>query len=450
MSATKLWDKWFSVDEMMQQLTVWNDNILDNYIAQEDVIWNAAHAKMLEKSWYLTTEELKNILVELKNIFWEIQKWDYKIGSEFEDIHSAVEAKLTEKLWDTWKKIHTWRSRNDQVLLDMQLFLRKSLFETLKNIQTTLKEFEEKIASDWSIKMPWYTHLQRAMPSSVSLWLWAFYEQMISLLEKWNYLLEEVNKSPLWWAAGFWVSLNTDPNYTATLLGFRRAVYNPIYMNNTRGLFELRILDFYAEIAGMFQKFSIDIMFGQTTEFWFFWLPKEFTTGSSIMPQKKNLDIVELLRGRTAKIYAKKVEIEWIIGKMPSSYHRDFQFTKEPFIEAQKEMKNIFDSVYIIIKNLIFNKDKLELALSDEMYTTYAAFQYSADGVPFRDAYKSIAKELELGTFDAKKYHSHFQKIQDDWEKNYWKLQSEKQELSSQIAKKEQNIEEKIKCIFDV
>lgn len=425
MTTTPIWFKWKQPSKIMHDLTAWNDYILDRKILKYDAIWSAGHIKMLYKTGYMSFDDASLILDELKNIFHDAQEWNFDFGPEYEDCHSAIEDRLIRKLQDTGKRIHVWRSRNDQVLLATRLYMRSRLLQYLNSILDLLSTLEERIKRDGSIKISWYTHMQKAMPSSIGLFLQAFYEHWVELLERGMNLFEEMNICPFGWAAWFWVSLDTDKEYTAKILWFHRVVRNPINMNNSRGRYELRILYFLNEVAGLMDKFASDIMLWQTAEFWYWTLPAEFSTGSSIMPQKRNLDIVELLRWRSAKIYWASHEVQMLLTKLPSSYHRDFQYSKEPFMRADDEIWKMFEMMNLILEQLIFHKDTLENSVTPELFTTYAAFRLVAEWVPFREAYVQIAEQYKEWNFNHTEYRKDFEIIQKkflDDSKILWEL----------------------------
>ena len=389
-----LWDKGYSIDERMQQLTVGKDIILDKELVIWDCIGSAVHAKMLHSIGLLTRDELSGLLVELKKIYERGQKKEIEIPFELEDVHNVIENILSENLGDIGLKIHAGRSRNDQILVTTRLYLRNMLLEWIGALIHIIHVFFTRYDEVKNIGMPGYTHMQPAMPSSVGMWLHAFIEGLLELIQEGLMLYEIVNKNPLGASAGFGSNLNLNRELTTSLLGFLKVQRSPIDCNNSRGRYELKIVQFGAAAASLFEKFACDVMLYTTREYGFFKLADGLTTGSSIMPQKKNYDIAELLRGRASKIRSAASEIEWIIAKLTSSYNRDFQYTKEPVIRADHEFRDIIDMVDIIISNLQVNQERLNEVMYPDLYATYEANRLAESGVPYRKAYREVARKV--------------------------------------------------------
>lgn len=449
MNANKpMWFKWTTPNSIMHELTAWNDYILDLNLVHHDAAWSMAHAAMLHKNNYLSSSDIDLIKKELKRIYDEGIHWSFIIEKSFEDVHSAIEARLIENLGESWKKIHLWRSRNDQILLCMRLYTREIVLEWLDYLHVLMGSMRERIVKDGNIMMSWYTHMQRWMPSSIWMWLQAFYEEGVELLRRGYHLLDELNVCPLGGAAGFWVPLDTDPDYVSHLLGFSRRHLNPMNGNNSRWRYELRAVTFAKEIASMLEKFSVDIMLWQTTEYNFWTLPDEYSTWSSIMPQKRNLDIAELLRARWSKIQWAFTELSSVLAKLPSSYHRDFQYSKEPLIRTNEELIAMIKMGDLIVKNLILKKESLESSVTPELYTTYAAFHLVSNWVPFRDAYKEIWESWKNWTFKHEAFTDDYQLIQNRIINAMEVLEGEANAIFENIAQFKNNQCEKIRALF--
>lgn len=411
-SGGRLWDKGEPINELMHRLTVGDDPILDKNLVCSDALGSAAHARMLQSVGLLDEATTAKLLKGLKGIYEQGLKGEFAIPSALEDVHTAIEARLTEQSGEAGQRIHTGRSRNDQVLLAVRLFLRSTVVEQLD----TIVGFATELSSRWEewkdVSMPGYTHLQPAMPASVGMWIHAFYEGTLEIIRDGLHLLEVLNANPLGSAAGFGVSLPQDRAYVAKLLGFDRVQRSYIDANNSRGRYEQRYLRWIIDLGALLEKFACDVMLFSMEEFRFFSLPVELTTGSSIMPQKRNPDLVELLRGRSAKLRGVEQELAWTTGKLPSSYHRDFQYTKEPVIRGKKEANDILTMALLTLRGLTINKDRLEKALYPELYATYDAYLEVTSGLPFREAYKKTAGRVKDGLLDIPKLRKEFDVIQ--------------------------------------
>jgi len=395
----KLWQKDKSALAEVDKFTVGNDRDLDIYLAPFDVLGSLAHTKMLESVGLLSTEELSLLQAELKNIYQQIQKTDFKLNDGAEDIHSQVELMLTQKLGDVGKKIHSARSRNDQVLVDLKLFLRSEIEKTVINTKALfdlLITQSEKFKDDL---LPGYTHLQLAMPSSFGLWFGAYAESLVDDLTTLEAAYRVVNKNPLGSAAGYGSSFPINRKMTTDLLGFDDLNYNVVYAQMGRGKTERIVASALANMAATLAKLSMDACLYLNQNFGFISFPDELTTGSSIMPHKKNPDVFELIRSHCNRIQALPNEIMLMTTNLPSGYHRDLQLIKEHIIPAFENLNDCLAMTGLMLSNIEVKKDLLR----DEKY----AFLFSVEevnklvlqGMPFRDAYKQIGTDIETGNF---------------------------------------------------
>jgi argininosuccinate lyase len=395
----KLWQKDKASLQEVERFTVGNDRDLDIYLAPFDVMGSLAHTKMLQSVGLLSKEELSVLEIELKNIYQQIQESDFKLNDGVEDIHSQVELMLTQKLGDVGKKIHSARSRNDQVLVDLKLFLRSEIEKTVINTKTLfdlLITQSEKYKDDL---LPGYTHLQLAMPSSFGLWFGAYAESLVDDLITVEAAYRIVNKNPLGSAAGYGSSFPINRQITTDLLGFDALNYNVVYAQMGRGKTERIVASALANIAATLSKLSMDACLYLNQNFGFISFPDELTTGSSIMPHKKNPDVFELIRSHCNRIQALPNEIMLMTTNLPSGYHRDLQLIKEHIIPAFKNLNDCMQMAGLMLSNIEIKTDLLK----DEKY----AFLFSVEevnklvlqGMPFRDAYKKVGTDIEAGKF---------------------------------------------------
>jgi len=389
----KLWEKNYKLNKKIEEYTVGNDYIIDQKLVKYDCIASIAHAKMLCKINILTKDECKKIVKKLK----EIIKLDiedlFKINKEDEDCHTAIEKFLIKELGKTGKKIHTGRSRNDQVLTALRLYYKdelKFVIESVNNLIGALESLKEKFGD---IEIPGYTHMKKAMPSSINLWCNAFIESMNDDVTLLNFIYEHIDKSPLGTGAGYGIPIEVDREFTAGLLGFQKIQKNPLYVQNSRGKFESLILHGLNNIMLVLNKLSMDVLLFGTSEFGFMEFPSEFCTGSSIMPHKKNLDALELIRANYHKTVGFEFEIKNIIGNLISGYNRDLQLTKEPTIKGFNITKDSLEVMNFLLMELKVNKNKCKEAMTKELYATKKIYDLVGKGFTFRDAYKKISKE---------------------------------------------------------
>jgi len=390
----KLWKKKHNLDEEIEKFTVGNDYILDEKIVKYDCQASIAHAKMLNKINILTDDELDKIVKELNNILDKSQEGDFKIDLSQEDVHTAIENYLVDKLGDLGKKIHTARSRNDQVLVALRLYYQNELSEVKKGILLFQKSLHSFIKNFGEIVIPGFTHTRKAMPSSISMWSKSFIDSMDDNLKLIDTCFELLDQCPLGTGAGYGVPLKIDCKITAELLNFSKIQENPIYAQNSRGKFESSILHSLSQISYDLNKMSSDLIFFTYSGLGHFSLPDEFCTGSSIMPQKKNPDVLELVRSKHHSILAAEFQVKGMLSNLISGYHRDMQLLKEPMIKSFNEIKNCLNIMSLVIGGLEVNKARSKELMTDELYATERVYELVKNGVSFRDAYKKIGKEF--------------------------------------------------------
>ncbi len=411
--SRRLWAKSGEVtDEVMQRLTVGEDPILDSALVVHDCVGSAAHARMLAKCGHLSKPELRKLLIGLRKIFKLGKIGKFNIPAALEDVHTAIETRLVSQFGEAGLRIHTARSRNDQVMLAMRLFLRTELLNRLASTLELLDIVQVKFQALKDVPLPGYTHMQPAMPSSVGMWLHALYEELLVIVQRGLSLLEDLDVSPLGGAAGFGVSIKTDPAFVANILKFKQHYRSPIQANNSRGREELHALQWITTAGAVMEKFVWDMLLYCSREFGFFALPNKLTTGSSIMPQKRNPDLLELTRSRCARLRGYETELAWIIGKLPTSYHRDLQLTKRPVMQALKDFSEILEMMKLSLKGFTVNRKRLEAAMHTDLYATYDAYRQVKLGQPFREAYRVVAKRVVDGTLDPKALQRDFAPIQ--------------------------------------
>lgn len=403
----KLWQKDIQSLKSVEKFTVGNDRELDIYLAPFDVLGSLAHIKMLASIGLLSSDELARLEVELKNIYQLIQKGNFKLDDGVEDIHSQVELMLTQKLGDVGKKIHSARSRNDQVLVDLKLFLRseiEKLVLSTKALFDLLIQQSEKHKDDL---LPGYTHLQLAMPSSFGLWFGAYAESLVDDLITLQAAFEVVNKNPLGSAAGYGSSFPINRKMTTDLLGFDDLNYNVVYAQMGRGKTERIVASALANIAASLSKLSMDACLYLNQNFSFISFPEELTTGSSIMPHKKNPDVFELIRSHCNRIQALPNEIMLMTTNLPSGYHRDLQLIKEHIIPAFQNLQSCIEMTGLMISNMVVKKDLLLNKQYQFLFSVEEVNKLVLQGVPFRDAYKQIGNDIDKGNFSYTPSPSH-------------------------------------------
>ncbi|UKK74301.1 argininosuccinate lyase [Segatella bryantii] len=407
--ANKLWEKNFEVNKEIERFTVGRDREMDLYLAKYDVMGSMAHITMLETIGLLKKEELNVLLKELKNIYAICERGEFVIEDGIEDVHSQVEVMLTNKLGDIGKKIHSGRSRNDQVLVDLKLFTRQELKDIVEAVKILFDELIQKSNQYKDILMPGYTHLQIAMPSSFGLWFGAYAESLADDVTFLQAAYKITNRNPLGSAAGYGSSFPLNRTLTTKLLGFDSMDYNVVYAQMGRGKMERNVAFALASVAGTLAKMAFDACMFNSQNFSFVKLPKECTTGSSIMPHKKNPDVFELIRAKSNKIQSLPQQVMLIMNNLPVGYFRDLQIIKEVFLPAFDELKDCLQMAAYIINKIEVNKHILDNPMYDPMFSVEEVNNLAASGVPFRDAYKKVGLEIEAGTFKANKniHHTH-------------------------------------------
>jgi argininosuccinate lyase len=408
--STRLWDKGQTLEPHVHLFTVGRDPELDAILTAFDAVASAAHARMLLKIGILSSQECKELLLELKNIYTESSAGEFIILPELEDCHTAIEVRLVERLGDVGKKIHTGRSRNDQVLVAMRLFLRANITKNINALISLATTIYDRAANEVHTVMPGYTHTQRAMPTTAGMLLLSYSEYVLTLINDGFSAYRRINWNPLGVGSGFGVPLELDRTVTTTLLGFDRIQQNPIFVQSTRGREELKLLTWLVDIASCIEKCASDLILFSTEEFGFVKLPLQFTTGSSIMPQKRNPDVLELLRAHASKQRAARYEVEGITSKLISSYHRDFQYTKEPVFKACDLAEQSLSITNALFKNIEFVPDKMLQALTPDLFATHYAYELTSNGIPFRDAYKKAAQDLSDNKINVSDFVESFQK----------------------------------------
>ena len=409
----KLWDKGFTIDKKIEQFTVGNDREIDLHIAKYDVEASLAHAIMLESIGILKPEELEQLKAGLEILLKQIKQGVFIIENQFEDVHSKIEFELTKQLGEVGKKIHTARSRNDQVLVALQLYYKENLGEVNTKVKTLFDTLLQLAETHKERLLPGYTHLQVAMPSSFGLWFSAYAELLIDDVYVINAVSKITDQNPLGSAAGYGSSFPIDRNVTTKELGFSTLKYNVVAAQLSRGKSERAIANALGGLCNTLSRFAMDVCLYMSQNFGFISFPDELTTGSSIMPHKKNPDVFELIRGKCNKIQALHTEMLLITNNLPSGYHRDFQLLKENIINAFEDVKDILDIFNYAIQQVIVK----DIDLSDEKYqylfTVDSINNLVVDGLSFREAYQQIGSQVQAGTYkpDSNKQHSHIGSI---------------------------------------
>ena len=405
----KLWEKNFEINKEIERFTVGRDREMDMYLAKYDVLGSMAHITMLESIGLLEKDELTQLLAELKNIYKACERGEFVIEDDVEDVHSQVEMLLTRKLGDMGKKIHSGRSRNDQVLVDLKLFTRHQLKDIAYEVKSLFDELIAKSEQYKNVLMPGYTHLQVAMPSSFGLWFGAYAESLADDLLFLQAAYRMTNRNPLGSAAGYGSSFPLNRTMTTQLLGFDSMDYNVVYAQMGRGKMERNVGFAIATIAGTLAKMAFDACMFNSQNFSFVKLPKECTTGSSIMPHKKNPDVFELIRAKSNKLQALPQQVTLIMNNLPVGYFRDLQIIKEVFLPAFDDLKDCLEMAAYIINKIEVNEHILDNPMYDPMFSVEEVNRLAANGMPFRDAYKKVGLDIEAGNFvpDKNIHHTH-------------------------------------------
>ena len=396
----KLWDKGYDDDALIDKFTVGKDRELDLYLAQYDILGTMAHITMLSKVGLLPEEDLKKLLPVLAELHEDAVAGKFEIEPDVEDVHSQVELMLTRRLGDVGKKVHTGRSRNDQVLVDLKLYARAEIRKTVEKIQALFEVLQRKSEQYKDVLLPGYTHLQVAMPSSFGLWFGAYAESLCDDMHMMRAAWNVTNQNPLGAAAGYGSSAPLDRTMTTRLLGFDDLNYNSVYAQMGRGKTERIIAFAYASLAETIGRLAMDGCLYVSQNFGFIHLPDSLTTGSSIMPHKKNPDVFELIRAHCNKIQGVGNTIRLITGNLPSGYFRDMQLIKEVFIPLFDEMDDCLDIVAYAVENMEVRRDVMEDPKYRLAFTVEEVNRRVAEGVPFRDAYRQVGMEVQEGRFE--------------------------------------------------
>ena len=403
----KLWEKSVKIDKDIERYTIGRDREMDLYLAPFDVLGSMAHITMLESIGLLEKDELDVLLAEMKKIYADAVAGNFEIEEGIEDVHSEVELILTRRLGDIGKKIHSGRSRNDQVLVDLKLYMRHELQEITRLTVELFNMLIQQSEKYKNVLMPGYTHLQVAMPSSFGLWFGAYAEGLVDDLTVLNAAYKVVNRNPLGSAAGYGSSFPLNRQMTTDLLGFDSMDYNVVYAQMGRGKSERIVAQALGGIAATLAKLAFDACMYSSQNFGFIKLHDAFTTGSSIMPHKKNPDVFELTRAKCNKIQAVPEQIMLIMNNLPSGYFRDLQIIKEVFLPTFDELKDCLRMVTLMLEHITVNEHILDDTRYDLMFSVEEVNRLATNGMPFRDAYKKVGLDIEAGKFTPTKTVAH-------------------------------------------
>ncbi|MGH8377784.1 MAG: argininosuccinate lyase [Gammaproteobacteria bacterium] len=395
----RLWDKGLPLDEAIHRFTVGDDPELDKRLLWYDALGSAAHARMLAHVGLLPVKDAQALVERLAAIATRARRDEIHITPEQEDCHTAIEMLLTEELGEAGKRIHLGRSRNDQVILALRLYMRDALLEIAAQTMQLTDAYIKFARTHADSALPGYTHLRRAMPSTFGLWAGGFAAGLTEELQALQAVYVRLDRCPLGAAAGFGVPLPLNREYTAKLLGFAGVQISPTDVMNSRGRHELALVNELASIGLVLEKFLWDVALYSMPEFGYLVLPDAFTTGSSIMPQKRNPDVVELARSRCRELRGHAAMLQELAGGLPSSYHRDLQLLKKPLFAAADTTRSLLDVLIRLIPGLQVNTGRARDACTDELYAAHEASRLAQQGLPFRDAYKQVAQQIQSGTF---------------------------------------------------
>lgn len=403
----KLWDKGTNVDKTIEDFTIGNDAELDINLASFDALGNIAHITMLSEVGLLDKAEVAPLKKELGNIYQSAKRGDFEIEPGVEDVHSQIEKILTEKVGEAGKKVHSARSRNDQVLVDLKLYGRDRLLKISYLVKQLFDQLQLQSEENKEVLLPGYTHLQVAMPSSFGLWFGAYAESLSDDMDLLATAFRFTNQNPLGSAAGYGSSFPIDRKLTTELLGFENLHYNVVYAQMTRGKTEKTVAYAIAALAGTLNKLAADACLFMSQNFGFISLPKEFTTGSSIMPHKKNPDVFELMRGKCNKLQAIAGELTMITSNLTSGYFRDLQLLKEKYMYGFEEIISCLEVALLVVPNISVKKDILNNDMYDYLFSVEEVNKRVLAGTPFREAYKQVGMEIEAGNFSPSKEVNH-------------------------------------------
>ena len=405
----KIWDKGFDANKRVEDFTVGNDRVLDLRLAKHDIKGSMAHIKMLVKIGLLNEDEEKLLQAELYSILQEIERGDFKLDVDVEDIHSQIEAMLTESLGEVGKKIHSGRSRNDQVLVDIKLYLKEEILIIKEEVLQLFELLQSLSEEHKGVLLPGYTHAQIAMPSSFGLWFGAYAEALVDDMHTLVSAWKVADQNPLGSAAGYGSSFPLDREMTTRELGFNTMSYNVIAAQMGRGKTERILAQSMANIASTLNKLAVDNCTYLSGNFEFISYPKELTTGSSIMPHKKNPDVWELIRGHSNRLQSLPNEITLMATNMAHGYHRDYQLLKDVLFPAIETLHNILQMSHFMLQNISINSDILNDDKYQYLFTVEKVNNLVLQGIPFREAYQQVGKEVQEGKFhsDKKVNHTH-------------------------------------------
>lgn len=403
----KIWQKNIDVDSFVESFTVGKDREMDMHLAAADVLGSLAHTRMLNSIGLMSDDDLEAVQKELKNIYKEVEEGKFQIEDSVEDVHSQVEMMLTQRIGDAGKKIHSGRSRNDQVLVDLKLYFRTEIQNIFRNTETLFLELIKLSEQYKHVLMPGYTHLQIAMPSSFGLWFGAYAESLVDDLHLLKAAWAVCNKNPLGSAAGYGSSFPLNRTMTTQLLGFDDLNYNVVYAQMGRGKTERILAQAMSSIAATLAKFAMDVTLFINQNFGFISFPAHLTTGSSIMPHKKNPDVFELIRSRCNKIQALPNEIAMMTTNLPVGYHRDLQLLKENLFPAFKSLNECLEIATFMLENIEVKENILDDPKYDYLFSVEVVNNEVLKGVPFREAYRKIGLDIEAGTFKPLKEVNH-------------------------------------------
>ncbi|MCB1185746.1 argininosuccinate lyase [bacterium] len=431
MSDGQLWSKQLPLDRLVHGFTVGNDHVLDLQLVGWDLLGTAAHVRMLGRQGLMPAADVDCIIAGLSQIRQQVDAGTFVITAEQEDCHTAIEQALRGICPAAAGNVHLGRSRNDQVLTALRLYMKHAVFSISRHVAILAKEFNSQAASHMEMLMPGYTHLRRAMPSTVGRWLLAFSAGLLEELHAASGLLRRIDSCPLGSGAGFGLPLPLDRKYTAELLGFSRVQLSEIDCANSRGRHEIALAGWICSIGNQLEKFVWDLSLYSTEEYGFVNLPDQFTTGSSIMPQKRNPDVLELMRGRIAQLRAWRNELEQVHSGLPSSYHRDYQLLKPALFASVSGILELLAICRHILPGLEFHRERMLSACTSELFATEEAYRrVRQDGLAFRDAYKQVGIEVVGGktgfSVDAASWQ-----IPDDWQIDVETIASEITVLAS-------------------
>lgn len=430
----RLWDKGEGLDSIIHSFTVGEDPQNDMFLVRWDALASLAHAKMLLEINLLDKPAVAQIGKVVSSIIKEADNGEFVISHELEDCHTAIEARLTKELGEVGKRIHAGRSRNDQVLVALRLMMRFVVGSICKNLESTAGKILEQAKTQQDLIMPGYTHTQAAMPSSVAMWLHSYVEGILDLLRDGERIVTLIDSNPLGVGSGFGVSLPLNRDCTSKLLGFLRVERNPIHVQNGRGQYELKIARWLSDIGSLIEKCACDLMLYSTREFALCSIPKDFTTGSSLMPNKRNPDVIELLRASASVLRAAESEIQNLCSKLSSSYHRDFQLTKAPLFRAIRCASNMLVIWEKVLAGLVWNKKALQAGITGDMFATYEALKLVKEGKPFREAYQLTAEKLAAGALDVSSYDTDIAVVKSELAREILQCQTELKELEISLS----------------